>query len=97
MPDADNFAESSSKSHLGESNAKSDVSDNSCSLSLAGAPPLPPLKYNRGEQKEKINKSSNTQVLPPGKRKTLNIVKKIRFSLCFATSFLASKSLQCDL
>ena len=96
MPDADNFGESSSKSHLGESNAKSDVSDNSCSLSLAGAPPLPPLKYNWGEQKEKINKSSNTQVLPPGKRETQNIVKKIRFSLCFATSFLASKSLQCD-
>ena len=85
------------KAVTGESNAKSDVSDNSCSLSLAGALALPPLKYNRGEQKEKINKSSNTQVLPPGKRKTLNIVKKIRFSLCFATSFLASKSLQCDL
>ena len=40
MPDADNFGESGSKSHLGESNAKSDVSDNSCSLSLAGAPAL---------------------------------------------------------
>ena len=70
------------KAVMGESNAKSEVSDNSCSLSLAGAPPLPPLKYNWGEQKEKINKSSNTQVLPPEKRKPLNIVKKIFTLLC---------------
>ena len=46
-----------------------------------------------GEDKQKLKHTSAAA----REEKTLNIVKKIRFSLCFATSFLASKSLQCDL